>query len=102
MAASLNATWVHRAALAGGAIVLPVVILLGYLLISRWGSSDFSTAGDYLALGAAIAAGAVCLWHLIGGAKWRSIAMVLYTLACCAVLVMLSLSFVCSVFGECP
>src|SRR5689334_928997 len=101
MVASINATWVHRAALAGGAIVLPVGILSVYLLISRWGSSDFSTAGDYFALGGATAAGAVCLWHLIGSVKWRPIAMIVYPFACCAALVMFSLSFVCAVFGEC-
>ena len=101
MAASFNPTWIRRVALAGGAVVLPVGILTLYLLISRWGSSDFSTAGDYLALGAATAAGAVCVWHFVGAAKWRPIAMILYPLACCAALVMFTLSFVCSVFEEC-
>jgi hypothetical protein len=101
MAPSINSTWVRRAALAGGTIVLPVGILSAYLVISRWDSSDFSIVGEYLALGGATATGAVCLWHLIDGAQWRPIAMIVYSLACAAALIVFSLSFVCAVFREC-
>jgi hypothetical protein len=62
---------------------------------------EFSEAGDYLALFAAIAVGTVCFWHLVGGARWRPIAIVLYPLACFAALVMFSFSFLCTMFQEC-
>lgn len=100
MAASCNSVAVRRALLGGGALILPPAIVAVYLLFSRQ-DLRFSAAGDYLALLAAIAVGAICLWHLVGRAGWRPIAMVVYPLVCFFALVMFSLSFLCAVFQEC-
>jgi hypothetical protein len=100
MAASLDSVVLRRALLGGGTLVLPPAVVAVYLLVSRQ-DLQFSAAGDYLALFAAIAVGTVCLWHLVGRAGWRPIAMVVYPLVCFVALVMFSLSFLCAVFQEC-
>gem|GEM_PF-3311849 len=101
MAASINASWICRAPLVGGAVLLPLGILAAYLVLSRWPTSWFNDASDLFALGIATAAGALCVWNLIGRAKWRLIAVVVYFLVCTVTLFAFTFSFLCAVLGEC-
>jgi hypothetical protein len=101
MAASINASWIRRAPLVGGAVLLPLGILAAYLVLSRWPKSWFNDASDLFALGIATAAGGLCVWSLIGRARWLLIAVAVYFLACAFSLLAFSFSFLCAVFEEC-
>jgi hypothetical protein len=100
MSVSVTPTSIRRALLGAGALVLPLGIVAAYLLVSRQ-DLEFSVLGDYVALVTGLAVGVVCLWQALGDARWRSIAIILYTLVCLGALILFSFSFLCAVFHEC-
>ena len=101
MSSSTNNALSRRGLLLAGAIALPLLVLVAYLIGSRTPVRWFSPWSDYLALALAIASGAICVWNLLPRSGWRYLMMVGYILACAVLLSIFSLVFVCAAFGDC-
>jgi hypothetical protein len=100
MSTPANSGTVHRALLLAGVVVLPLFVICLYLLGSR-ATLEFSTWGDFTALGAALVSGAICLWKVLPLNGWRPLFILLFILAGALALALFSIVFVCGVFGDC-
>jgi hypothetical protein len=100
MSTPTNSDTAHRVLFSAGMIVLPLFVLCLYLLVSR-STRQYSTWGDFTALGVALVSGAICLWKVLPSNGWRPLFILLFILAGTLALSLFSLIFVCGVFGDC-
>jgi hypothetical protein len=84
-----------------GATAFPILVLVVYLIASRAPVRWFSPWSDYLALGLAVASGAICVWKLLPRSGWRYLMVVGYVLAGAVLLSLFTLVFVCAAFEDC-
>jgi hypothetical protein len=84
-----------------GALFAPLIITAVYLSLSRWPERWFTSASDNIAIGLAVLVGIVSLWSLSLKAWHRLIGLMLYAPFMWALLHLLSLAFVCSMFRDC-
>jgi hypothetical protein len=101
MSTSTRNTSSRRGLLLAGAIVFPLLVLVAYLVASRAPGRWFSPRSDYLALGLAVASGAICVWKLLPRSGWRFLMVGGYVLAGAVLLSIFTLGFVCAAFEDC-
>ena len=101
MSTATNNTLSRRGLLLAGAIAFPLLVLVVYLIGSRASVRWFSPWSDYLALGLAVASGAICVWKLLPRSGWRYLMMVAYVVAGAVLLSIFTLGFVCAAFEDC-
>ena len=82
------------------AILLPFVAESAYALLSRWPSSRFTTASDFVAFALAILVGAALIWTLPLRLSRRVLALLLYIPVVAASLFMYALILAALVFGD--
>jgi hypothetical protein len=83
------------------AVLLPLLLLTGYLTLTRMVIKLESSVGDWFALVAAVAVGVPPVWHLARRGPSAMLVIVGYALAAGIVLASYSLWFVCGAFGDC-
>src|SRR5687767_815856 len=102
MSTSTNNTVSRRGLLGAGAIAFPLLVLVAYLFVSRASVRWFSPWSDYLALGLAVASGAICFWNLLPRSGWwRYLMLAGYVFAGAVLLSIFTLAFVCAAFSDC-
>lgn len=84
-----------------GALFAPLIITAIYLSLSRWPERWFTSGSDYIAIGLAVLVGSVSVWSLPLKVWHRFIGLMLYAPSMGALLQLLSLGFVCAMFGDC-
>jgi hypothetical protein len=84
--------------LAGGSVVLPVVVLVVYLTFAP---SSTSVYVGYSAFGVAIITGIVCVWFGAARSSSRISWVVLYVAVMGVALFLLAVYFPCYVLGDC-
>jgi hypothetical protein len=90
---------IKSTAYALGAVVGPVLLVSAFLVLSHRFTRT-STAPDYLALGAAVALGSLCVWLLPLSPRHRVLLLVGYVPLSLLLLVYYMLAFVGVVFGD--
>ena len=83
------------------ALVAPVMLLSGYLYLTRATNLRWSDQSDFLALAISVAVGVAGLLLLVRDNLKRLVGAVVYAFATYYVLFGYTLAFVCSAFGDC-
>jgi hypothetical protein len=83
-----------------GALFGPPALMSAYLYLSRWPTRWFTGDSDWGALGLSVAVGAACIAGLPMPGAWRLVLAIVYVPVAVFALIVYSLSFVGTMFGD--
>jgi len=83
------------------AVVVPPILMLLYLMLSRWPVQWFAGWTDWIAIGACVSVGSILIWGLPYRESALTMSLLVFIPAMVVALIYLALLFVCAAFGDC-